>query len=227
MIGSKIKAVLFDLDGTLIDTRKRFYLVFKELLKEFSSTSIDSVRFGELFSRNELDKILVGIKHKFLPEFLKRYQYFSVATEKPFAGVKETLQKLNQDGFKIGVVTGRISSFENVLLELARHDLSQYVDVIVTKLSFIDSYPVDHLLWKTDEIKEAAEKLKVEPSECLFVGDHVYDVLSGKAVGALTVALMTGGAHKDVLLSAQPNAIFTNISSILTYLKSIKQGNTN
>ncbi|MFX0088511.1 MAG: HAD family hydrolase, partial [Candidatus Hodarchaeota archaeon] len=100
-------------------------------------------------------------------------------------------------------------------------------DVIVTKLSFIDSYPVDHLLWKTDEIKEAAEKLKVKPSECLFVGDHVYDVLSGKAVGALTVALMTGGAHKDVLLSAQPNAIFTNISSILTYLKSIKQGNTN
>ncbi|MFX0096742.1 MAG: HAD family hydrolase [Candidatus Hodarchaeota archaeon] len=226
MIDSKIRAVLFDLDGTIIDTRKRFYLVFKELLREFSSPSIDSVRFRELYSKNELDRILVGIKHKFLPEFLKRYQHFSVPSEKPLEGVKETLQTLKQDGFKIAIVTGRISPFEKVLLELARHDLSQYVDVIVTKFSFIDSYPVNHLLWKIQEIKEASSKLKVRPSECLFVGDHVYDILSGKAVGMLTVAVLTGGAQKEVLLSAQPDAIFENISSVLTYLKSIKSVNT-
>lgn len=227
MTKSKIKAVLFDLDGTLIDTRKRFYLVFKELLEEFSSHSINPVRFRELYSKNELDKILIGIKHKFIPEFLRRYQHFSIPSEKPLDGVRETLRTLKQKSLKIGVVTGRISPFERVLLELARHDLSQYIDVIITKLPFIDSYPVDHLLWKTNEIREAAKKLKVRPSECLLVGDHVYDILSGKAVGASTIAVLTGGARKGVLLSARPDAVFPNISSVINYLESTKSINAN
>lgn len=221
----RIRAILFDLDGTLIDTKKRFYAVFKGLLEEFSLPSIDSVRFRELYSKNELDKITAKIKHRFLPEFLRRYQYFSVPSERPFRGVKETLRMLKKDGYKIGVVTGRISPFEKVLLELARHDLSQYVDVIVTKLSFADSYPVDNLLWKIDEIRAAANKLKVKPSECLFVGDHLYDILSGKAVGALTVAVQTGGARKEVLRSAFPDVILADISQIGSYLKSVKASN--
>lgn len=221
----RIRAVLFDLDGTLIDTKKRFYVVFKGLLEEFSLPSIDSIRFRELYSKNELGKITAKIRHKFLPEFLRRYQHFSFPSERPFRGVEETLQMLKKDGYKMGVVTGRISPFEKVLLELARHDLSQYVDVIVTKFSFVDCWPVDSLLWKTDEIKEAANKLKVNPSECVFVGDHVYDILSGNAVGALTVAVQTGGARKEVLLSAMPDVVFDDISPVGPYLKSIKANN--
>lgn len=206
----KVKAVVFDLDGTLIDTKERFFRVFNEILESLSLPPITKSRFEELYSKAILDEAIPENARKtFWKNFLVRYGQVSSDKDGPIPGVRETLKELKDRGLLICVVTGRACDSHSVWNELEKHGLAEYIDVVSAK----DSMVKDHYL-KEEEVLKALEKAGVTPNDCMVVGDYLADIETGKKIGAFTVAVLSGGVRKEILESAKPDIILESILEI-------------
>ncbi|MBS7288224.1 MAG: HAD family hydrolase [Candidatus Freyarchaeota archaeon] len=206
----KVKAVVFDLDGTLIDTKERFFRVFNEVLESLSLPPVTRSRFEELYSKALLDEVIPeDAKKDFWKNFLVRYGQVSSDKDGPIPGVRETLKELKDRGLIICVVTGRACGVHSVWNELEKYGLAEHIDVVSAKNSGVK----DHYL-KEDEVLKALEKVGVKPNDCIVVGDYLADIETGKRIGAFTVAVMSGGVRKEILESAKPDIILESIREI-------------
>ncbi|MEM2135835.1 MAG: HAD hydrolase-like protein, partial [Candidatus Jordarchaeaceae archaeon] len=99
-----IRAILFDLDGTLIDTRSRFYLVFNKSLENFGLPVLSKNVFEEVYSNASLDSIVPEeLAVQFWDYFLENYSKNMSPGESSIPGSKEALHQLKKRGLSIGV----------------------------------------------------------------------------------------------------------------------------
>ncbi|MEM1658935.1 MAG: HAD family hydrolase [Candidatus Jordarchaeales archaeon] len=198
-----MKAVIFDLDGTLIDTRERFFRLFNETLESFSLPQITRKTFEELYSKAALDDVIPeNLRKTFWRHFLVRYGETSSNSDAPIPGIEETLKELREKGLLVCVVTGRVCSSQSVWSELEKHGLAKYIDVVCAKNQNVKDY-----YSKEEELLRALGEIGVKPNECVVVGDYLADVEAGKKVGAFTVAVLSGGVKREVLELVKPDAI--------------------
>lgn len=215
----KAKAVIVDTDGTLIDTTKRFYFVFNELLKGLEREPLGWEKFLERYIADTLDDLVAPSQeggreerlHEFWLEFLRRYRAVDVAEDQLIPGVKETLANISDAGVPIAVITSCIVPSDQLREELARYGLSEFVDAVVTGDDAIDDLNKKHHFSKRGIFRLAAKKLDVAPRNCIVVGDYWNDVRDGKAIGAKTVAVLTGLMRRELLMKAKPDAIIESI----------------
>ena len=218
----KAKAVILDTDGTLIDTTKRFYVVFNELLKEHGKEPLEWEKFLQRYIADTLDDLIVSSRegdreerlHEFWLEFLRRYRAVDVSEDRLIPGVREVLSNISQTGTPIAVITSCIVPSNQLREELARYGLSKFVDAVVTGDDAIDDLNKEHHFSKREIFKLAAERLGIDPRECVVVGDYWNDVRDGKAIGAKTVAVLTGLMRRELLLKAEPDAIIEGIHDL-------------
>lgn len=218
----KAKALIVDTDGTLIDTTKRFYFVFNELLKECGKKPLEWEKFLHQYIADTLDDLIVSPHesgreerlHEFWLEFLHRYRAVDVSEDRLIPGVSETLSNISQAGVPIAVITSCIVPSEQLREELAKYGLSKFVDVVVTGDDAIDDLNKEHHFSKREIFKLAAEKLGANPQECVVVGDYWNDVRDGKLIGAKTVAVLTGLMRRELLSKAEPDAIIEGIRNL-------------
>ncbi|MHA1238955.1 MAG: HAD family hydrolase [Candidatus Odinarchaeia archaeon] len=213
----QFKLIIFDLDGTLIDTIYRFYVVYNRVLNDFGLAQISYSYFLKLYEVNELREITERISDKFLPKFLEVYTYIKTDKDKLIPGALGALRELKNAGYLIAVVTGRIAPVEDVEKELGYYKLSSYIDVIETKWRW-KNYG-KNLLSKVPEIKSVLNQLNVAPNDAVVVGDHIVDILSGKVIGSYTVAVLSGGIRKEILESVKPNLILGSIAHLPHYMR--------
>ncbi len=210
-----MKAVIFDLDQTLIDTLKRFYIVFNKVLEIYGSPSINWDIFIKHYSDDNLDMLIPsGIsRNDFWWNFLKKYNDVKIDSDSPIPGAVEILKLLKKKNCLIAVVTGRAVKEEDVWRELDEFGLSKYVDLILTKLSIPNND--DNALSKTKLFKLASRLLNVSPSECIVVGDYWNDILGGKAIGAkLVIGVLTGHMSKEKLIEYGADIVIKNIAEL-------------
>ncbi|MBS7247809.1 MAG: HAD family hydrolase [Candidatus Jordarchaeales archaeon] len=206
----KVKAVIFDLDGTLINTKERFFKVFNETLEHLSLPPITKGKFEELYSRASLDEAIPeNARKNFWKRFLVRYGQVSSDEDGPILGVRETLKELKDRGLIICVVTGRACNAHSVWNELEKHGLAEYVDIVSAKNPSVK----DHYL-KEEEILRVLEKTGVKPDDCIVVGDFLADIETGKKIGAFTIAVLSGGVRREILESAEPDMILESVREI-------------
>ena len=211
----KLKAVIFDLDQTLIDTLKRFYIVFNKVLEMYGSPSINWDIFIKHYSDDNLDMLIPsGIsRNDFWWNFLKKYNDVKIDSDSPIPGAVEVLKLLKKKNCLIAVVTGRAVKEEDVWRELDEFGLSKYVDLVLTKLSIPNND--DNALSKTKLFKLASRLLNVSPSECIVVGDYWNDILGGKAIGAkLVIGVLTGHMSKEKLIEYGADIVIKNIAEL-------------
>ncbi len=220
---NSIYAILFDLDGTLVDTRSRFFLIFNESLKKFSLPTLSKNTFDSHYRNASLDKLVPeGREIQFWDYFLENYSKKSSPDEFSIPGSKEALYQLKKLGISMGVVTGRIASVESVWSELKKHELDQYVDVVITRLKSQNRN--DYYFSKEQNLLDALEKLGHRPFESMFVGDYIMDIRSGKRIGAVTVAVLSGGIKKEILEGENPDFILESVAELLPLISDL---NTN
>ena len=210
-----MKAVIFDLDQTLIDTLKRFYIVFNKVLEMYGSPSINWDIFIKHYSDDNLDMLIPsGIsRNDFWWNFLKKYNDVKIDSDSPIPGAVEILKLLKKKNCLIAVVTGRAVKEEDVWRELDEFGLSKYVDLVLTKLSIPNND--DNALSKTKLFKLASRLLNVSPSECIVVGDYWNDILGGKAIGAkLVIGVLTGHMSKEKLIEYGADIVIKNIAEL-------------
>lgn len=213
-----VKAVLFDLDGTLINLPNgKFFddLLIQTLSMLGLNIPSEEERFSLWSSGKKIEEILKswGVKNvdelwKIFDELdlKKRIELINAGVIRPFDDVKPTLEQLKAKGFKLGIVTNTPS--EIALLELETFDLKRFFDNLVM-LGTVEQAKAkpepDGILW-------CLSALNMKPREAVYVGDSFEDILAGKRAGVCTVLIK----RKDLKLSIDPDF---EIDSLLLLLE--------
>ncbi|OGT37507.1 MAG: phosphoglycolate phosphatase [Gammaproteobacteria bacterium RIFCSPHIGHO2_12_FULL_37_14] len=187
-----IQAVLFDLDGTLVDTAPDLLRVLNQLRNEFKLPEIALQAFRSMVSFGSkimLTKTL-GIEEnhpdfKILRQrFLDLYQKHLADSTQLFPHVENVLTYLEQQNIPWGIVTNKLTRHTLELLKILQ--LDHRASCIVCG----DSLPT----YKPDPapILYACQLLKFNPKSCLYVGDSITDVMASKAAGTTSVVALYG-----------------------------------
>ena len=214
----KIRAAIFDLDGTLIDSLKVYYQDINEIFKRVGlppvkqETVFDIMREGkspwdsllphDLEDREELLKRCLAIDNEIWTEI-----YEKEADLFPNSG--ETLKKIKKAGIKIGIVTSGWEENDEIKKLLIKRDIYSLIDIIITRDDVAKVKPAP------DPILECVDRLGLTPKECLYVGDATSDIVAGKAAGVMTIGVVTGVSNYERLAQEKPALIIKEISELL------------
>lgn len=183
-----VKAVLLDLDGTLLDTVLDLHAAVNGMLGDLGRPPVAVEEIRAYVGRgipNLVKRVLAGTLEAAddptpppadaLASFKKHYAHFNGRAAKPFPGVVEGLQALQAMGLPLGVITNKAQAFTLPLLE--RTGLAPFMSVTVSGDQLPrpkpDPMPV---IW-------ACGRLDVSPADTLLIGDSVHDFKAGKAAG--------------------------------------------
>ena len=186
-----IQGVLFDLDGTLLDSAPDLYAALKTQCEETQAPVPPYVMVREVVSRGSRAILRCAFPDldgdalmQHVPRYLELYQAVMAEHTHPFDGVDELLSSLEAQGIAWGVVTNKPGFLTDDLL--VRIGWMPRTAAVVSG----DTLPVK----KPDPapVLLACERAGLDPARCLFVGDDRRDVLAGAAAGLYTVAVRWG-----------------------------------
>jgi len=181
---SSFKAILFDMDGVLVDAREWHFLALNEALSPFGyaiSEGDHLKRFDGLSTRAKL-KILseeygFPVSLHNTVDVIKQERTLRIASQLCFPNVQHQilLSRLVQKNLPIGVVTNSIRKSAEALLQYAQ--LIDFLDILVTNQDVTRQKPDPecYLL--------ACEKLGISPSETIVIEDGEYGIMAAKAAG--------------------------------------------
>lgn len=186
-----IQGVLFDLDGTLLDSAPDLYAALKAQCDEMQVPSPDYAAVREVVSRGSRaiircafpaidDAALAAL----VPRYLELYQAMMAEHTRPFEGVDTLLAQLESQGIAWGIVTNKPGFLTDELVQ--RIGWAARAAAVVSG----DTLPVK----KPDPapVLLACERAGLDPARCLFVGDDRRDVMAGAAAGMYTIAVSWG-----------------------------------
>ncbi len=201
-----IDTILFDLDGTIVDTNELIIASFmhvmnhsltrEEIIPHMGTTLEQQLR---TFSGQEDVASLV----KAYREYNSLHHDEMVA---PFPEVSEVLARLQAQGIKMGVVTTKIRATTTRVLGL--FDLDQYMQVIVT----LDD--VEHPKPDAEPIRKALEALGSAPERTLMVGDSPADLKSATAAGVQSAAVAWSLKGEQELSKYEPTFVIHRMSDL-------------
>jgi N-acetyl-D-muramate 6-phosphate phosphatase len=188
----KINTVLFDLDGTLIDTAPDMVDALNRMLERHGKPRLPYAHVRNTVSRGSLALVKLGFGDALPEQELKnlQHEYLAVYAEglcvasRPFEGMMELLDELEAAGIRWGVVTNKPGWLtEPLLRQLGLHGRAA---CIVSG----DTLPVR----KPDPapLRHAAKLAQREPGQCVYIGDDRRDVDAGRAAGMRTVVARYG-----------------------------------
>jgi len=211
----KSNLLIFDLDGTLIDSAEEITFCVNEVRNKygFPSQRTDEVRpkigypatilFADMANNLPSDKLIREFR-----EILKDVAGTMCA---PFPGVKKFLSFLHQ----IGTISAVATSKPTGLAEKILHNL----DLHVTFIQGLDNFPPKP---NPALLNICIRKFSVVRSEVIMIGDTPIDIEAGKSAATLTVALDHGTRSRQELINSNPDFIFNNFQDFsLWYQKEI------
>lgn len=192
-----IRAVLFDLDGTLLDTVPDLVYALNQIriagsLPELPASCIRPI--ANLGSK-AMAKLAFGIDEndpKFpsmREQFLNLYEKHLADSTQFFPNVENVLAHLESNNIPWGIVTNKLARHALPLLKALRID--HRPACIICGDSLATSKP------DPEPIRYACQLLRVEPRHCIYVGDAVTDVAASKAAGTRSIVALYGYIHSD------------------------------
>lgn len=216
--GSRIKALCFDVDGTLSDTddlyaQKAERLFPRFLFKNPARTARRFVMWVEApgnallgyADRLGLDDEMVAIIN-----WISRHRKHSDKKFLLVPGVDDMLKQLH-GRYPMAVVSARDE--RGTLAFLEQFGLVKYFDAIVTGLS------AEHTKPYPDPVLLAAQKMNVPVENCLMIGDTTVDIRAGKSAGAQTVGVLCGFGEEPELKKLGADLILSDTPKLLDVLK--------
>lgn len=215
----KVDAVMFDLDGTLIDTAPIYYeiidIIFAELAippvsRETLLKAMDSGDFDwdhvlpeKMKCRKaELTQQARGIISEIAPPMFQK-------RAKLIPGTDETFKKIAVTGIKIGLVTSTPAQHMSLkMVPLSNAGLDHLLEVIVTADDVRRKKPA------AEPLVQCSQKLGVSFEKCVYVGDTRVDIRAGRAAGMKTVGVLTGFDDYAALKNEMPDAIINSIARL-------------
>lgn len=199
---SDVRAVLFDLDGTLIDSAPDLAAAADRMRVERGLPSLPFEQYRPMAGAGA--RGLLGVAFGITPqdagyqelreEFFLKYEACMTERTFAFAGVPELIGQLLERGLAWGVVTNKSMRFAG--------PLTRAMKLFETASAVVGGDSTPHAKPHPAPLLEAARLMGMEPGDCIYVGDDERDVVAGKAAGMPTVAATYGylGGNADCLL---------------------------
>ncbi|NIM47372.1 MAG: HAD-IA family hydrolase [Candidatus Aenigmarchaeota archaeon] len=211
----KPKAIFFDVDGTIISLDVAIKS-FQETCKHFKIRVPISKELLEV----TIGYRLTGILHKLIPEalpftgkFTKYFEDHQIKNFKKYGKilpyVKSTFKKIKKRKIKIGIVTTKKRREAKAILK--GYKLSY--DILV------GNDDVKNIKPDPEPVFKACKKLKVKPKDCVFVGDHPFDMQAAKFAGCLAIGVLTGWGNRKNLKKAGADYIIKDLRNLIKLLK--------
>ena len=204
-----IDAVLFDLDGTLIDSAPDLAAAADKLRTDRGLVSLPALQYRPMVGAGARGMIAVafGLKpedvgfESLREEFFRNYEACMTQRTFAFEGVVELIEKICQAGLKWGVVTNKAERFTL--------PLTKAMPLFDTAQAIVSGDTTPHSKPHPAPLLEAARRLGVAADRCLYVGDDDRDIMAGRAAGMPTVAAAYGylGASRSGIEGIQSDTI--------------------
>ena len=206
------KAVLFDLDGTLLDSSRAITDAVENVLKSrgLGCNRADVAEMIGMPLENIFAVLAPNLSTEEVWQLVLEYREYYMAHHLEYTSIHPStrmlLTKLKARGYKLGIITGKYR--EPVIDALDHFGISEFFDAVVT------GYEVKNHKPAPDIVLEAAKRLGVSPKECVVVGDSPLDVEAGKRAGSLTIAVLSDLYSRRQLENAKPTVIVEDLGAI-------------
>ncbi len=215
-----ISAVLFDLDGTLIDSAPDLGAAADKMRVDRGMSSLPLTEYRPMAGAGARGMIAVAFgltpEHPrfdaLKEEFFSNYEARLTALTYAFDGVAELIASIVEAGLKWGVVTNKSARFTVPLTQAMPLFETAHVVVSGDTTPYAKPHPAPLL--------EAARQLAIAPERCMYVGDDERDIVAGRAAGMPTVAAAYGylGASADTA-AWKADATITKPGMLLNFLR--------
>jgi 2-phosphoglycolate phosphatase len=227
-----MKAVLFDLDGTLIDTAADFIRIIQDMCrdKQCEIVAADLIRTQVSEGARAMVKLVYPELDVEDPVFLAHRQHFldlygeDIAVETDlFAGMYPLLEELESQDIPWGIVTNKPRWLSESLLKAL--NLTDRCAVLVCPEDVSKTKPDPEPMYL------AAKNIQIQPEDCIYVGDHPRDIDAGRNAHMYTILAGYGYLplqHKDDLTAWQADCIVNTVAElhqVINQLVSSKQDN--
>lgn len=208
------RAVLFDLDGTLIDSYDAITSSVNEVrrTRNLEPLGVAQVRpkVGrgvESLLRSTVEGTELSID---IPIYKEHHSRACVELTRLLPGALELVQSLKHRGIPVGICSNKPGPFTKLILKSL--EWADQFDVVCG--------PEDAAHPKPDPgmLKEAGKRLAISPEQMLYVGDMEVDVLAGRSVGCEVWIVSTGSDSIETLRNAKPDAVFQSLWEIASVL---------
>lgn len=186
-------AVIFDLDGTLVNTIPLIVESFQHVHREYLGQELAEETCLPWIGRTLPDIYAAwpGREQELTDAFIA-YNYDKIATgQRSYDGIHELLAEISRRGLRIGVATSKRTRSAQRSIEVAQ--LQGFVDALVTLESTAVHKP------HPAPLLECARLLGLEPAACIYVGDAVTDIEAAKAAGMASVGVTWGATSAETM----------------------------
>jgi len=213
-----MQAVLFDLDGTLIDTAADFIRIIQGMCREEGRAIVDAdlIRTQVSEGARAMVKLVYPELEVDDPVFLAHRQRFldlysaDIAIDTDlFAGMYPLLEELENHYIPWGIVTNKPRGLSEALLKALK--LTERCAVLVSPEDVTQTKPDPEPMYL------AAKKIGIQPEQCIYVGDHPRDIDAGRNAQMYTILAAYGYLplqYKDDLNAWQANCIVKNVNEL-------------
>lgn len=192
----KYSHIIFDIDGTILDTEKAVLVSLQDMLREVDRKyySIDDLRFAlgipGITALNQLGLRDMDHAYYLWNEFLKKH----LDAVKIFPGIEDLIESLNAEGFKLGIITSK-NQFE-YNQDFVPFGLGTYFDIVICMEDSARPKPYP------DPMLSYLKKAGVKTGEALYIGDTSYDAECSNSAG-VDFALAGWGFNGSQIINAK------------------------
>jgi phosphoglycolate phosphatase len=213
---SKVQLVIFDLDGTLIDSRMDIHKALNHALDFVGAPPLSMDVMLEHFARGSKNLMsdLLGPDEKTqqtaLMEYRQHYQENMYNQTQLFHQVPELLNMLAKQNIALAVVSNKREEPCHELLDF--FNIAHHFEVVLGGDSLATKKPSPEPLFF------AADHFKVKPERALMVGDSPVDILAGQQAGCQTVGILHGFTPREQMMALDATLIVDQIHELLNHL---------
>lgn len=207
------KAVLFDLDGTLLNTNNLIIESFKHTYRKHLNLEVEDDEIIQCFGE-PLTQTLKRYSENNLEEMIDTFRRYNYENHDKMTsiieGVEDTLEALKAKKHKIAVVTSK----REIMVKKGLHlfGIEKYFDAIITPEM------TDYHKPNPEPIYRACNDLNISPKNSIMVGDSAFDILCGKNAGSETCLVNYTLLNKEEIKRYKPDYNINKIEEVLKYL---------
>lgn len=199
-----MKVLLFDYDGTIVDTLDDVCRGFNKVAAEFNLRKRSKREVALLYKRNIFDSFLkIGVKKKDLGKFNDAMRDIYPKKVKLFKGIKSSIDKLEKEN-RVFIVT---SNDESAIISSVRQNKIKSHGILGAEKGFS----------KVKKIK--AIKKKYPKSEIIYIGDTLGDMIEAKKAGVKSIGVSWGFNSRGILKKGKPDYIVDRPEDLVKVLK--------
>jgi pyrophosphatase PpaX len=222
----KLRAVLFDFDGTLVNTTPLILRCFRATCEQVFGFACEDAAYIQTFGiplqtamAQMIERLTVEGRIAAMADPLAKaeeltgtYRAFNERWHdemiQPIAGVDEMLQELKQRGFRLGLVTSKKRAGAERGMRL--YGMAELFDLSICVEDTRNNKP------HPEPLLRAMEILDTRPGETIYVGDSTHDIVAGRAAGVLTAAAAWGPFPRAELAALQPDYLLNAPRDLLS-----------